>query len=145
MAVAERRLKHWGWGHEDQQLDRAALEATAVAIHERLGFEVDEIEEPVPFDEIEVPKPRLKAPGGLGDLFSDDPHTRVSRALGKAYRDVVRGFRGEFENVPDLVAHPRVGRGRRRGPQLGGRPGRRGDPVRWRDQRRRRRRAAAAR
>ena len=61
MAVAERRLKHWGWGHEDQQLDRAALEATGKAIHERLGFEVDEIEEPVPFDEIEVPKPRLKA------------------------------------------------------------------------------------
>ena len=29
------------------------------------------------------------------------------RALGKAYRDVVRGFRGEFENPPDLVALPR--------------------------------------
>jgi alkyldihydroxyacetonephosphate synthase len=27
--------------------------------------------------------------------------------LGKAYRDVVRGFRGEFENPPDLVAFPR--------------------------------------
>jgi alkyldihydroxyacetonephosphate synthase len=31
----------------------------------------------------------------------------VSHALGKAYRDVVRGFRGEFENPPDLVAFPR--------------------------------------
>src|SRR4030095_4315869 len=28
-------------------------------------------------------------------------------ALGKAYRDVVRGFRGEFPNPPDLVARPR--------------------------------------
>ncbi len=27
--------------------------------------------------------------------------------LGKAYRDVVRGFRGEFSNPPDLVAFPR--------------------------------------
>jgi alkyldihydroxyacetonephosphate synthase len=27
--------------------------------------------------------------------------------LGKAYRDVVRGFRGEFEDPPDLVARPR--------------------------------------
>ncbi len=107
MAVAERRLKHWGWGYEDQQLDRAALEATGKAIQERLGFEVDEIEEPVPFDEIEVPKPGLLAPSGLEDLFSDDPHERVSHALGKAYRDVVRGFRGQFDNVPDLVAHPR--------------------------------------
>ena len=32
-------------------------EAAGKAIHERLGFEVDEIEEPVPFDQIEVPKP----------------------------------------------------------------------------------------
>ncbi len=105
--MTERRLKHWGWGYEDQQHDRPALDAIGKAVHERLGFEVDEIEEPVPFDEIDVPKPRLRPPGGLADLFSDDPHARVSRALGKAYRDVVRGFRGEFDHIPDLVAYPR--------------------------------------
>jgi alkyldihydroxyacetonephosphate synthase len=49
----------------------------------------------------------LKAPGALGDLFTDGRHERASRALGKAYRDVVRGFRGEFEHPPDLVALPR--------------------------------------
>jgi alkyldihydroxyacetonephosphate synthase len=49
----------------------------------------------------------LKAPDDLGDLFTDEKYERVSRALGKAYRDVVRGFRGEFENPPDLVALPR--------------------------------------
>ena len=27
--------------------------------------------------------------------------------MGKAYRDVVRGFRGEFPNPPDLVAFPK--------------------------------------
>jgi alkyldihydroxyacetonephosphate synthase len=40
-------------------------------------------------------------------LFSDDRYERVSHALGKAYRDVVRGFYGRFENPPDLVALPR--------------------------------------
>ncbi|HET7052774.1 MAG TPA: FAD-binding oxidoreductase [Solirubrobacterales bacterium] len=40
-------------------------------------------------------------------MFTDEKYERVSRALGKAYRDVVRGFRGEFENPPDLVALPR--------------------------------------
>jgi alkyldihydroxyacetonephosphate synthase len=39
-------------------------------------------------------------------MFSADPYDRISHALGKAYRDVVRGFRGEFENPPDLVAYP---------------------------------------
>ncbi|CAN5482898.1 FAD-binding oxidoreductase [soil metagenome] len=104
--MTERRLKHWGWGYEDQQPDRAAVEAVAKAAGERLGFAVDEIEEPVPLDEIEVPKPKLRPPNGLGELFSDDPHARISRSMGKAYRDVVRGFRGVFENVPDLVAYP---------------------------------------
>jgi alkyldihydroxyacetonephosphate synthase len=61
----------------------------------------------VPLDAVEIRAPRLKAPGGFGDLFSDSKYERVSRALGKAYRDVVRGFRGEFENPPDLVALPR--------------------------------------
>src|SRR6266576_2502989 len=39
-------------------------------------------------------------------MFSDDRYDRVSHSLGKAYRDVVRGFRGEFPNPPDLVAYP---------------------------------------
>ena len=39
-------------------------------------------------------------------MLSGDRRERVSHALGKAYRDVVRGFRGEFPNPPDLVARP---------------------------------------
>ena len=61
----------------------------------------------MPLEEVELREPRLKAPSGFGDLFSDERYERVSHALGKAYRDVVRGFRGEFENPPDLVAFPR--------------------------------------
>ncbi|HET8976264.1 MAG TPA: FAD-binding oxidoreductase [Solirubrobacterales bacterium] len=76
-------------------------------MHERLGFEVEEVEEPVPLDAIEPPPPRLDAPEPFAGLFSADRHARVSHALGKGYRDVVRGFRGEFSHVPDLVAFPR--------------------------------------
>jgi alkyldihydroxyacetonephosphate synthase len=49
----------------------------------------------------------LKVPEAFGDLFTDDHYERTAHALGKAYRDVVRGFRGEFENPPDLVAFPK--------------------------------------
>jgi alkyldihydroxyacetonephosphate synthase len=56
---------------------------------------------------VELRASRLKAPASLGDLFTDERYERVSHALGKAYRDVVRGFRGEFPNPPDLVAYPR--------------------------------------
>ncbi|HEY8081925.1 MAG TPA: FAD-binding oxidoreductase [Solirubrobacterales bacterium] len=101
-----RRLKHWGWGYEDQAPSREELAEAATGIRERLGFG-GEPEEPVPLDQVEIRPSRLKAPADLGDLFSDQKYERVSRALGKAYRDVVRGFRGQFENPPDLVAFPR--------------------------------------
>jgi len=43
----------------------------------------------------------------MGGLFTDEKYERVLHSLGKAYRDVVRGFRGEFGNPPDLVAYPK--------------------------------------
>jgi len=101
-----RRLKHWGWGYEDQAPSRDELVAAAAGIGERFGFG-GEPEEPVALDDVELRKPRLKTPSALGDLFTDEKYERVLHSLGKAYRDVVRGFRGEFPSPPDLVAYPR--------------------------------------
>jgi alkyldihydroxyacetonephosphate synthase len=105
-AMTARRRKHWGWGFEDQQPSLEDLKATAPGIHERLGFG-GEPEEPVPVDAIDLPRPRLEPPTTLAGIFSDDPHDRISHALGKAYRDVVRGMRGQIDHPPDLVARPR--------------------------------------
>jgi alkyldihydroxyacetonephosphate synthase len=82
------------------------MREAAEGIRERFGFG-GEVRKPVALKEVKLRKARLEAPDGLGDLFSGDRYERVSHALGKAYRDVVRGFRGEFENPPDLVAFPR--------------------------------------
>src|SRR5215207_5873818 len=104
--MAERRLKHWGWGYEDQAPMATQLREAGEGIRQRFGFG-GEVEKPVPLEEVELRAPRLKRPSGFGDLFSDGKYERVSHALGKAYRDVVRGFYGKFENPPDLVATPR--------------------------------------
>ena len=104
--MAARARKHWGWGFEDQQPSFADLKAAAADVRERLGFG-GEAEEPVPLEAIELPPPRLEPPVTLAEIAGSDRRERVSHALGKAYRDVVRGFRGEIEHAPDVVARPR--------------------------------------
>jgi alkyldihydroxyacetonephosphate synthase len=106
VAVVSRRRKHWGWGFADQQPDRAGLEAAAAGIREQLGFGGEDVEEPVPIEAIELPAPRVRPPASLERVITAEDHERASHALGKAYRDVVRGFRGRIENPPDLVARP---------------------------------------
>jgi len=101
-----RRLKHWGWGYEDQAPTATQLREAAEGIRARFGFG-GEVEKPVPLEAVELRAARLKAPERFGDLFSDGRYERVSHALGKAYRDVVRGFYGRFDDPPDLVAFPR--------------------------------------
>ena len=106
--MAERRLKHWGWGYEDQQPSHDEVVAAAEGIRAHLGFGAGDVERPLPLDEVELPAPRVDPPAALGAICSSTPYERCSHALGKAYRDIVRGFRGEFPNPPDVVAKPRT-------------------------------------
>jgi alkyldihydroxyacetonephosphate synthase len=103
----DRRRKHWGWGFEDQQPTTARLEASAGALCEGLGFEPEEVEQPVALEQLRLAEPRVPIPAGLDAFSAADTHARASHALGKSYVDVVRGFRGHFEHPPDFVCRPR--------------------------------------
>jgi alkyldihydroxyacetonephosphate synthase len=106
--MSGRRRKHWGWGFEDQQPAPAAVREWGLALRERLGLEPAEIEQPVALSALALPAPRIQPPAALAEICATDVHARASRALGKSYADVVRGFRGLFEHAPDFVAHPRA-------------------------------------
>jgi alkyldihydroxyacetonephosphate synthase len=113
-ATGVRRLKHWGWGYEDQQPPHGQVETAALAARDHLGFGDGKAERPVPLEAVELPVPRVKAPRALAEICSSDPYERALHAYGRAYRDVVRAFRGRFDNPPDVVAHPRDGEDVRR-------------------------------
>src|SRR5215212_9799881 len=101
------RAKFWGWGREDRQPPHEQVAQLGAAARERLGFEPAEVEHPARVEDLELPPPRLEPPASLAQICSSDPHERASHAHGKAYRDIVRAFRGRIDHPPDVVARPR--------------------------------------
>ena len=101
-----RRPKFWGWGFDDQQPPHDQVEAAAAAACEHLGFAPTNVERPALLEELELRPPRLVPPTSLVAICRTDPYERAAHAYGKSYRDVLRAFRGSFDNPPDVVAHP---------------------------------------
>jgi alkyldihydroxyacetonephosphate synthase len=104
--MAERRRKLWGWGYEDQQPPQAEVEQAGRAARQQLGFGPAEVEPPPRLEDVELRPPRIAPPASLAHICRTDPYERASHAYGKAYRDLVRAFRGRFDHPPDVVAHP---------------------------------------
>ena len=105
--MAERRRKFWGWGFEDQQPPHDEVVQAGRAAREQLGFGPAEVERPPRLEDLELRAPRLAPPAALAAICRSDPYERALHCYGRAYRDVVRAFRGRFDNPPDVVAHPR--------------------------------------
>jgi alkyldihydroxyacetonephosphate synthase len=106
LVVGARRRSHWGWGYEDEQSSAEQLRTAAEGIRAHLGFGDGKVEQPVGLDQVELPAPRLTPPPSLAAICSGEHYDRASHAYGKAYRDIVRAFRGRFDHVPDVVAFP---------------------------------------
>ncbi|HMJ02607.1 MAG TPA: FAD-binding oxidoreductase [Conexibacter sp.] len=107
--MTRRARNHWGWGWADEQPSHDEVRAAAGGFAQHLGFgSADEVERPVPLEAIELPASRLPPPpGALAEVCTSDRDERVRHAYGRAYRDVVRGFRGRIDQAPDVVARPR--------------------------------------
>ena len=89
-----------------QQPPYEQVEAAAAGAREHLGFPAAEVERPVSLDDVDLPPPRLEPPGSLAHICSSERYERVTHSYGKSYRDVVRAFRGRFDNPPDVIARP---------------------------------------
>jgi len=103
-----RRRSFWGWGYEDEAIEPAHVDAIANLLAERFGSARPELAPAPRLDEIHLPASRVTAPpSSLAEIFSTDPYDRAGHTYGKAFRDIVRGFRRDFSAAPDLVAYPK--------------------------------------
>jgi len=102
-----RRRSWWGWGYQDAALTEAELDGVAALLTGAFGV-APERQAPARLEDLDLRPPRLSAPPALAGLCSDDPYDRALHSYGRSYRDVLRGFRGEFPHPPDLVARPRT-------------------------------------
>src|SRR5262249_12036752 len=105
--VAERRLKHWGWGYEDEQPSHEEVTEAAAFITDRLGVGSAQAGRPGALAGGTLAAPRISPPRALEEICRSDTHDRALHAYGRSYRDIVRAFRGRFDDPPDVVAHPR--------------------------------------
>ncbi len=101
-----RRRKFWGWGYEDEDLGADERKALAGVLADRFGVDSLSVTEPPTLAEVELRDPRVKPPSSLDHLCSDSKEERASHTYGKSFRDVVRAYRRDFSNPPDVVATP---------------------------------------
>jgi alkyldihydroxyacetonephosphate synthase len=106
--MTRRARNHWGWGWADEALPLEQVRAAAGGLAQHLGFGSAEPERPVELAAIVLPASRLPPPPAtLAEVCAVDHDERVRHAYGRAYRDVVRAFRGRIDHAPDVVARPR--------------------------------------
>ena len=102
-----RQRSWWGWGWADEALPTDVRDKLGDALATRFTGWSAEAREPAALESLTLRAPRVRAPQALATLATDDVESRAGHTYGKSYRDVVRGFRGELPNPPDLVLRPR--------------------------------------
>jgi alkyldihydroxyacetonephosphate synthase len=80
----------------------------AAVLAARFGLSDLRIATPPRVEELALRPPRLAPPPALAPLCSTAPLDRAGHTYGKSFRDVVRAYRREYPDPPDVVAYPRA-------------------------------------
>jgi alkyldihydroxyacetonephosphate synthase len=102
----QQKRSFWTWGTVLDEPDEATRAETAKRISRRLGQEVRP--PPIPrTQDIQLRAPRLDVPAALGDFVSTNHEERLLHTYGGHSLELLRALRGQFDEPPDAVAHPR--------------------------------------
>jgi alkyldihydroxyacetonephosphate synthase len=103
--MGDGRKSFWAWGYEERLPNDEARKMLAETLGRALGFK-GLTPRPLPkLEDVRIPAPRIPAPPHLDGSAS--LLDRVTHTYGRSYRDIVRGFAGDFTPAPDWVAYPK--------------------------------------
>ncbi len=106
MTVRQERRSVWTWGYVSDEPSDAERRAAAKQLAERIGEVVAPPPAPV-IDDIALPSPRLAVPHGLSEWVFTSNVERITHTYGGHGLELLKGLRGQFDQPPDAVAHPR--------------------------------------
>lgn len=96
-------LSFWGWGYSRKTPDDEERRELAEMVETYLGFPERPMLDMPTLEDARMPASNVEPPFGF---CSTSRAERAHHTYGKGYRDLVRGFHGDFENAPDAVARP---------------------------------------
>lgn len=102
-----RRRSFWGWGYEDRFPDSKRLGALSEQVQLLFGDPKQTPAPPPVLEQLALPPSRVAVPHRLAPIASTSQEERVRHTYGKSYRDLLRGYRGDFASAPDVVLTPR--------------------------------------
>jgi alkyldihydroxyacetonephosphate synthase len=105
--MASRERSFWAWGWADRFPDDEARRALGAKAGAALGGRELVLGALPRAEDARLPVPRVSVPPELTPFASADRLERLTHTYGRAYRDVLRGYRGDFSPAPDLVVRPR--------------------------------------
>jgi alkyldihydroxyacetonephosphate synthase len=98
----------WGWAIDPADAPTSAqLHDLVPLVREHLGLAAQDPQQPGALPELPLDRVGNQLPAALAALSSTDPVDRARHSLGRSYRDVVRGIRGQVDHAVDVVLRPR--------------------------------------
>ena len=97
----ESELSFWGWGYSHKIPDDEERRELAEMVEAYLGFPERPMLDMPTIEDADVPDSNVEPPFSF---CTTDDAARAHHTYGKGYRDLVRGFHGDFSPAPDAVA-----------------------------------------